>query len=198
MKKNYCTQNNGTCVTCSLTNYGLDCQNNPIATPKPTKRLRGYAATMASYTGHHGPVTIAAVEAQISQVLRDRLTGHEYGLAMSAVNAAYHDGRSAAGAELIDDDAVAVDGRLYPLGLLRKLTWDNPRITTWEPTTTSSQRGGDNDKYYLKDGEYIRCGNRYEAEARQGEGKQLYYRNDKTITVVSYDGHLIDTIDYMV
>ena len=30
MKKEYCTQNNGDCQTCSLTNYGRDCRNNPI------------------------------------------------------------------------------------------------------------------------------------------------------------------------
>jgi hypothetical protein len=29
-KPNYCTQNNGDCTTCSLTNYGRDCQNNTI------------------------------------------------------------------------------------------------------------------------------------------------------------------------
>jgi len=28
--KSYCTQNNGKCSTCSLVNYGRDCQNNPI------------------------------------------------------------------------------------------------------------------------------------------------------------------------
>jgi hypothetical protein len=28
MKKTYCTQNNGDCSTCSLVNYGRDCQNN--------------------------------------------------------------------------------------------------------------------------------------------------------------------------
>jgi len=30
MKKTYCTQNNGDCKTCSLVNYGRDCQDNPI------------------------------------------------------------------------------------------------------------------------------------------------------------------------
>ena len=28
--KSYCTQNDGDCSTCSLVNYGRDCQNNPI------------------------------------------------------------------------------------------------------------------------------------------------------------------------
>jgi len=31
-KKEYCTQNDGDCKTCSLVNYGMDCQNNPIGT----------------------------------------------------------------------------------------------------------------------------------------------------------------------
>jgi len=26
----YCTQNHGNCSTCSLVNYGLDCQNNRV------------------------------------------------------------------------------------------------------------------------------------------------------------------------
>lgn len=30
MKKAYCIQNDGDCGTCSLVNYGRDCQNNPI------------------------------------------------------------------------------------------------------------------------------------------------------------------------
>jgi hypothetical protein len=29
MKKPYCTQNNGDCSSCSLSNHGLDCKNNP-------------------------------------------------------------------------------------------------------------------------------------------------------------------------
>jgi hypothetical protein len=30
MTKDYCTQNAGDCLTCSLVNYGRDCQNNPM------------------------------------------------------------------------------------------------------------------------------------------------------------------------
>lgn len=29
-KRDYCTQNDGDCQTCSLVNYGRDCRNNPI------------------------------------------------------------------------------------------------------------------------------------------------------------------------
>jgi hypothetical protein len=28
--KDYCTQNEGDCATCSLLNYGRDCRNNPV------------------------------------------------------------------------------------------------------------------------------------------------------------------------
>ena len=28
--KKYCTQNNGECESCSLSNYGKDCQNKPL------------------------------------------------------------------------------------------------------------------------------------------------------------------------
>lgn len=31
-KPDYCTQNDGNCETCSLVNYGRDCQNMPIVT----------------------------------------------------------------------------------------------------------------------------------------------------------------------
>ena len=31
--KDYCTQNNGDCLTCSLNNYGRDCMNQPIERP---------------------------------------------------------------------------------------------------------------------------------------------------------------------
>jgi hypothetical protein len=33
--KKYCTQNNGECESCSLSNYGKDCRNNPIQPKKP-------------------------------------------------------------------------------------------------------------------------------------------------------------------
>ena len=35
--KAYCTQNNGDCETCSLSNYGKDCQNKNIKQGRPEK-----------------------------------------------------------------------------------------------------------------------------------------------------------------
>jgi hypothetical protein len=39
MIKDYCTQNNGNCETCSLASYGRDCMNNPIKETKDTIKL---------------------------------------------------------------------------------------------------------------------------------------------------------------
>ena len=35
MKKSYCAQNRGDCESCSLQNYGMDCQNNPVGRGGP-------------------------------------------------------------------------------------------------------------------------------------------------------------------
>lgn len=49
MIKDYCTQNNGDCSSCSLVNYNRDCYNNPIhggyregSGRKPTGRKRQF------------------------------------------------------------------------------------------------------------------------------------------------------------
>jgi hypothetical protein len=101
-------------------------------TLKAKKRLRGEAATMASYMGHHGPVTIKAVRTQIPQELKQRLTGHELGLVMSAVNAAYHNGRASHGGLDLCDDCVWLpwgqsddgkgEGNLIPIAAFRTIT----------------------------------------------------------------------------
>ena len=35
MKPSYCVQNDGDCESCSLVNYGRDCQNNLLYKPEP-------------------------------------------------------------------------------------------------------------------------------------------------------------------
>lgn len=129
--KSYCTQNDGKCETCSLVNYGRDCRNEPVATvEKKPKVLRGRAAAEVAFDGHHGEVTMEAVEKFIGDKLRERLTGREYGLAMSAVNAAFHAGKKECGAEVIDGDYVWVVclNRGFPLSQLRDLP-DAMKIT---------------------------------------------------------------------
>ena len=61
-----------------------------------------YGRMMAVYDGFRGGVTVEAVLAGIPGGLLARLTGAECGAVMSAVNAAYHRGKSDAGAERID------------------------------------------------------------------------------------------------
>lgn len=105
--KKYCTQNSGDCSTCSLVNYGLDCLNKPLK-QKPPKGTRE-SRMMAAYTGHHGPVTVDAVLAQIPTELQKQLTGKQLGMVMNCVNAAYHNGKAACGAEIIDGDAIWIN-----------------------------------------------------------------------------------------
>lgn len=89
MKKEYCTQNNGDCRTCSLVNYGLDCRNNPVE--KAHKNIP-HQRMMEAYGGFAGPQTLRAINEQIPEELKKRLTYREYGLVMKAVNDAYHNG----------------------------------------------------------------------------------------------------------
>jgi len=49
MKKDYCTQNNSKCETCSLVSYGKDCQNNPIETIKFTLYIPGNINQIIEY-----------------------------------------------------------------------------------------------------------------------------------------------------
>lgn len=70
--------------------------------PERPRRLRGYAEAIRVYReggGHDGPVTLRAVQAGITAELGARLTWYEYGLVMTAVDAAYHRGIAAGTAE---------------------------------------------------------------------------------------------------
>ena len=98
MKKEYCTQNNGNCQTCSLVNYGLDCANNPIAPPKkPNGPGNKWSRVMANYNGHKGWATIEHVEHNIASAYPTayaELTGVQYGKLMSVANTSYQDGKA--------------------------------------------------------------------------------------------------------
>jgi hypothetical protein len=109
MKKSYCTQNNGKCETCSLVNYGLDCGNNPISVSNPRKGTKADRALKA-YDGFKGGATVDHIKKLVGKELAERLTGHELGLVMSAVNRAYQEGKASAGAEMIDSNCVYING----------------------------------------------------------------------------------------
>lgn len=122
MKKSYCTQNNGDCTICSFANYGLDCANNPIEA-KPSRKGTKHDRAMAAYDGFKGGATVEHIKKLIGKELADKLTGHELGLVMSAVNRAYHEGKSSTGAEVVDGDYIWVNclDKGYDLDALRKL-----------------------------------------------------------------------------
>jgi hypothetical protein len=113
LTKHYCAQGrrgrwpNRRCAECSLTNYGLDCHNNPVPTDHRPKQLRGMDQAMETYRaggGFCGEATINAILSDIPDELRERLTGHELGLAMLAVARAYHKGRAShGGLDLCDE-----------------------------------------------------------------------------------------------
>ncbi len=124
-----------------------------------------YLRMMAAYDGHKGPVTITAIKAGIPEALIGRLTGRQLGAVMSAINAAYHRGRAAAGAEVIDD-CVYIRGRLIPLAAV-----DSIRIT-------------DSQERRLMDAHGVQCAVSYcdqdgnpvdTATARAVNGKGYYY-----------------------
>jgi hypothetical protein len=122
MKKSYCTQNNGNCETCSLVSYGLDCGNNPITISNPRKGTKADRALKA-YDGFKGGATVEHIKKLIGKELTDKLTGHELGLVMSAVNRAYQEGKSSTGAEVVDGEYVWVNciDKGIDLDVLRRL-----------------------------------------------------------------------------
>lgn len=147
---NYCAQGrkgrypNRSCASCSLTNYGLDCHNNPVPTPPAPKRLIGTAAATATYRaggGFTGSATMQSILQDIGDELRIRLTGHELGLAMLAVARAYHKGRQSHQGIDVCDDCVWLPwggglrnddpecnkerGQLIPIAAIRAITVTN-------------------------------------------------------------------------
>lgn len=141
--KPYCTQNSGDCATCSLVNYGLDCANNPIAT-------QNYDPIVpTTYDGFKGAQTINHIKKLIGPELAECLADKEYGLVMSAVNRAYHEGKKSAGAERMDSNAVWING------LNQAIEWTEEGAE-YEPV--EEDLGGDRKRTYfrkIKDGELV-------------------------------------------
>lgn len=81
------------------------------------------ARMMRAYNGFSGPETVKAVLAQVPAELFAELTGKQLGAIMSAVNQAYHNGKSVCGCEVIDGEAIFINrlGHLYELEDIAKL-----------------------------------------------------------------------------
>ena len=73
----------------------------------------------AAYDGHAGDQTVKAVMDGLPADCGG-MTGKQLGIMMSAINAAYHRGKAAAGAEVVDD-CVWVGGKLIPLDVIARL-----------------------------------------------------------------------------
>jgi hypothetical protein len=85
-----------------------------------------------AYDGFDGHQTIKHVQSQIPSELFDRLTGHELGLVMSAVNNAYHNGRNSLQGIDVCDDCVWLpwgEGQLIPIDALRNINIDDNKYT---------------------------------------------------------------------
>lgn len=125
--KSYCTQNSGKCETCSLVNYGLDCMNNPVKEMAPIPELSRKGTkqdrALTAYDGFKGGATVAHIQKLVGKELCEKLTGHELGLVMSAVNRAWQEAKASTGAEVIDGDYVWVNAlnKGYDLNVLRRL-----------------------------------------------------------------------------
>lgn len=67
--------------------------------------------------GFPGPMVVAAVRDHLLPELYAELTGRQIGIVMVACNAAFHKGKKAAGAEMIDTDAVWIErlGRIIDI-----------------------------------------------------------------------------------
>lgn len=79
-----------------------------------------------------GPQTIAAIMEQIPQALVSKLTSSELAMVITAVNAAYHNGKASMGAEVVDGDYVWVSclQKGIDLDVLRRLQKTETRVKT--------------------------------------------------------------------
>ena len=59
---------------------------------------------------HKGSVTMMAILEQIPKRLSTKLSSNDFALLIDAIDSAYHNGKASAGAEIIDDNAVWING----------------------------------------------------------------------------------------
>ena len=106
-RKPYCTQNGGDCRTCSLTNYGRDCANNPL--PQVARLQTKYERVKALAPMGKYHKTFDAIWNGIPRELKDQLTSKQLALVVATKAQSFADGKASAGAELVDDNAVWIN-----------------------------------------------------------------------------------------
>jgi DNA-binding transcriptional ArsR family regulator len=110
MKPNYCATKCESCAECNLTNYGLDCHNSPIQAEyvEPSKYqqvvdlLRAKCYVPSAITPH--------LDALESAGLVDALAMEQLTQIVIIAQTAYRNGQQSTGAELIDNDAIWING----------------------------------------------------------------------------------------
>jgi hypothetical protein len=105
LKKSYCTQNNGNCAMCALSNYGRDCANNPIEIKTRSERLSGidYIRAKVKTPADNHPRTRAAIVRQIPDC---GLSLRQAEAVAAALHKAWAGGKAKAVAEILDEGAV--------------------------------------------------------------------------------------------
>ncbi len=102
---------------------------------------------MAAYKGFKGDRTLESVMSFIPDVLMERLTGRELGEVMNAVNTAFHSGKAAAGAEVVDD-CLWIEERLVPLQAIKNIKIEKETKTVdREPSSFFPQTSSSITKY---------------------------------------------------
>jgi len=126
-KPQYCTQPSvESCNLCNLTNYGLDCANNPV-NKKPMQRRKDSFEQFAIAQGvHNGPHTLS----DLHQLRKDH-KGSRW-ITIVELFKARGIAAKAQGVEIIDGSDVWIDsvGKLIPLDVLRRLNCQESRIET--------------------------------------------------------------------
>jgi hypothetical protein len=108
MKPDYCIRPNvSDCIFCSLVNYGLDCQNNPVARPsEPLSKYQQIYDSLQLIPSEKTP----HLDALEGKGLLDVLTVDQAATIVQLMQSAYRNGQGAQGAEKIDSDAIWVNG----------------------------------------------------------------------------------------
>lgn len=138
MKPNYCTQPDvEDCTYCNLVNYGLDCQNNPVAifeVPQSKYHMVLNHSTLHHYTPSEKTPHIDALD---GAGLLDVLSVDQLASIVIIAQAAYRNGQASQKAELIDSDAVWLDG----VGTLEKQGDGTWKLTTLDKSAAAAVLG---------------------------------------------------------
>ena len=136
-----------TCEMCHLVNYGLDCHNNPISVahdddpPSKTQLVYDHSLLRSYVPSSKTP----HINALADSILWDDLSIEQLATIVKLMQQAYRNGQAAQGAEMIDNDAVWLNG----IGALErqkdgtwKLTMPDKGVDISTAAATLGRKGG--------------------------------------------------------